>query len=147
MKQHNHNGRIALVFGGAALFIMIMTLAAPAASLVSRYSFSETSGTNASDTIGGYTATLSGGSSFDGAGRVVLSGTKPFVSLPTAQLSNLTVVTFESWFTYTSPSNNVHLFSIDNGSGTGSGGSYMRFNIRDNGNGHGGTNYFEGIIG
>ena len=71
---------------------------ASAASLVSRYSFSEASGTSAADSIGGFTATLNGGSSFDGAGKVVLNGTGSYVSLPPAQLSGLTAVTIDTWF-------------------------------------------------
>jgi hypothetical protein len=147
MKLQYRSGSLSLCITCAALLtLLIMPLAASAAALVSRYSFNETSGTSAADSIGGYTATLANSNVyFNGAGSVILNRTNSYISLPTAQLSNLTVVSFDAWFTYNIPSNNVHLFSIYNGS-SGSGGSYMRYSIRDNGNGHGGTNYFEGII-
>lgn len=127
--------------------MMTLPLALSAANLVSRYSFNETSGTNAVDSAGGFTATLRGGTTFDGAGKVALNGTNSYVNLPSAQLSGLTAVTIDTWFSFTVPNNNVCLVSIDNGGGTGSGGSYLRYNVFDSGNGHGGTNYFEGIIG
>ncbi|HEU5072249.1 MAG TPA: LamG-like jellyroll fold domain-containing protein [Verrucomicrobiae bacterium] len=131
---------------GCAAFALTC-LSATAATLVSRYSFSGTNGTNVVDSVGGYTGTLRGAAAFDGSGSVVLDGTSgTYVSLPPAQLSGLTALTIDAWFTYTVPNNNVHLFSIDNGGGTGSGGSYLRYNVYDSGASHGGTNYFEGII-
>jgi hypothetical protein len=135
------------VLAASCAMFLATQMAAPGASLVSRYSFTEASGTSAADSIGGYTATLNGGTSFDGAGKVVLNGTASYVSLPPAQLSGLTAITMDAWLSITVPNNNVHLFSIDDGSGTGSGGSYLRYNVFDSGNGNGGTNFFEGIIG
>jgi hypothetical protein len=132
---------------GAGIFLLGMQMAVSGANLVSRYSFNETSGTNAVDSVGGYTAALKGAAAFDGSGDVVLDGTSgTYVSLPPAQLSGLTAFTIDTWFSFTVPNNNVCLFSIDDGGGTGSGGSYMRYNVFDSGNGHGGTNYFEDII-
>lgn len=145
MKQKLHPSR-CLTAVGCALLLATQGIAS-AASLVSRYSFNETSGTNASDSIGGYTATLKGGTSFDGTGHVVMNGTNSYVSLPPTQLGGLSAITIDAWMSFTVPNNNVHLFSIDDGSGTGSGGSYLRYNVFDTGNGHGGTNFFEGIIG
>jgi hypothetical protein len=132
----------------AAISVLLAgtALSASAATLVSRYSFTEASGTNAADSVGGYTAHLNGGCSFDGAGKVVLNGTNSYVSLPPAQLSGVTAITLDAWFSFTVPNNNVHLFSIDDGGGTGSGGSYLRYNVFDSGNGNGGTNFFEGIV-
>jgi len=132
---------------GTGILLLAMQTAVTAATLVSRYSFTETTGTNAVDSVGGYTATLRGGTTFDGAGKVVLNGTNSYVNLPAAQLNALTVMTIDTWFSFTVPNNNVCLFSVDNGSGTGSGGSYLRYNVFDSNNGHGGTNYFEGIVG
>jgi hypothetical protein len=117
-----------------------------AATLVSRYSFNETSGTNAADSVGGYTGTLRGGSSFNGAGKVVLNGTNSYIDLKPAQLSGLTAITIDSWLSFTVPNNNVGLFSIDGGVNSGGSGSYLRYNLFDSGNGNGGTNFFEGII-
>lgn len=145
MKTNPKTFWSTVVASGA--MVLMMQLTAPAANLVSRYSFSETSGTSAADSIGGYTGTLNGGTSFDGAGKVVLNGTGSYVSLPPAQLSGLTALTIDTWFSFTVPNNNICLFSVDNGGGTGSGGSYLRYIPFDSGNGHGGTNFFEGIIG
>lgn len=119
-----------------------------AANLVSRYSFNETSGTNAFDSIGGYTAILRGGASFNGAGKVVLNGTNSYIDLKPTQLSGLTAITIDSWFSFTVPNNNVCLLSIDGGVNSGGSGSYLRYNLFDNtpANHHGGTNFFEGII-
>ena len=143
MKQPLYHLRQSFALWGA---ICVLTqLSGSAATLVSRYSFNETSGTNAADSVGGYTAKLYGGSSFN-AGKVVLNGTNSYVSLPPAQLNGLTAMTLDAWFSFTVPNNNVGLFSIDNGGGTGSGGSYLRYNVFDSGNGNGGTNYFEGIV-
>lgn len=136
-----------LTIAATGAMVVMTQITSPAATLVSRYSFNETSGTNATDSVGGYTATLRGGTSFDGAGKAVLNGTNSYVNLPSAQLGGLTAVTLDAWLSFTVPNNNVHLFSIDNGSGTGSGGSYLRYNLFDSGNGNGGTNYFEGIVG
>jgi hypothetical protein len=127
--------------------LLATQMAAPAASLVSRYSFNESSGTSAADSIGGYTATLNGGTSFDGAGKVALNGTGSYVSLPPAQLSGLTAVTIDAWLSFTVPNNNICLFSVDDGSGTGSGGTYLRHVLFDSGNGHGGTNFLESLVG
>jgi fibronectin type 3 domain-containing protein len=124
--------------------------AAPSPNLPSpmhRYSFNETSGTSASDSIGGANGTLLGNAVFNSTGQVVLNGTSgTYVSLPSNLLSGLTNVTFDAWFTYTVGNNNVHLFAMDNGNGTGSGGTFLRYNLYDSGNGHGGTNFFETII-
>ncbi len=127
--------------------ILLMQMASPAANLVSRYSFNEASGTNVTDSVGGYTATLRGGSSFDGTGKVVLNGTNSYVNLPSAQLNGLSAITMEAWFSFTVPNNNVCLLSIDGGVNSGGSGSYLRYNVYDSGNGHGGTNFFEGIVG
>jgi hypothetical protein len=133
---------------GVSALLLAMQMAVSAANLVSRYSFNATSGTNAVDSAGGYTATLRGGSSFNGTGKVVLNGTNSYVNLPSAQLSGLTAITIDSWFSFTVPNNNVHLFSIDDGGGSGSGGSFLRYNVFDNtpANGHGGTNFIDSDV-
>jgi hypothetical protein len=135
MKQPYYYLRQALAVCGASL--ILMQLSASAATLVSRYSFNETSGTNATDSVGGRTATLRGGTSFDGAGKVVLNGTNSYVNLGGGMFSGLTSATFEGWFSYSVPNNNVHLFSFDDGTGTGTqnggawNGNYMRYNINN----------------
>ena len=82
-----------LTLAAGTAMVMMMQTTSPAATLVSRYSFNETSGTNATDSVGGYTAALRGGTSFDGAGKVVLNGTNSYVNLPSAQLSSVTAMT------------------------------------------------------
>ncbi len=121
------------MIGKTALGIVaVAAFAATSASaaLVSRYSFDETSGTTVSDSVGGFHGTLNGEAVFDGSGSAVLNGTSgTYVSLNPASLSGLGAVTLDAWFTYSVPNDNVHLFSIDNGGGTGSGGSYLRLNV------------------
>lgn len=136
------------VVAASCAMVLMMQTTSPAANLVSRYSFNETSGTNAYDSVGGYTATLRGGTAFDGAGKVVLNGTNSYIDLPPAQLSGLTAITIDAWFSFTVPNNNVGLFSLDGGVNSGGSGSYLRYNLFDNtpANNHGGTNFFEGIV-
>ena len=145
MKTKTMNSWMAVAASGA--MALLMQTSSPAATLVSRYSFNETSGTSAHDSVGSYTATLNGAAAFNGSGQVVLNGASgAYVSLPPAQLSGLTAITIDAWFSFTVPNNNVHLFSVDDGGGTGSGGSYLRYNVFDSGNGNGGTNFYEGIV-
>lgn len=133
---------------GVSVLLLAMQMAVSAANLVSRYSFNATSGTTAVDSAGGYNGTLQGAAAFNGSGSVVFNGSSgTYVSLPPAQLNGLTAISIDSWFSFTVPNNNVGLFSIDDGGGTGSGGSYLRYNLFDSGNGNGGTNYFENIVG
>ena len=115
----------------------------PAQSLIDQWNFNETSGTTAANSVGGgASATLMGNAAFNGSGSVRLDGTSgSYINLPANALNALTAVTFDGWFSYSVPNNNVHLFSIDNGTGTG--GTYLRFNISDTGNGNGGTNFLE----
>ncbi|HEX9046575.1 MAG TPA: LamG-like jellyroll fold domain-containing protein, partial [Verrucomicrobiae bacterium] len=104
-----------------------------------RYSFNETSGLTAVDSIGGANATLQGTAAFDAAGNVVLDGSSGcYVSLPAGVLNNLTAVTFETWLTNSTSPDNVCQFSFDSGAGTG--GSYLRHVIHDQSNGR---NQFE----
>jgi hypothetical protein len=72
-----------------------------AKSLIHRYSFAETSGTNTADSVGGtnWAGTLIGGATFAG-GQVVLDGISGYVQLPAGIVSNLNAVTFETWVTF-----------------------------------------------
>lgn len=116
---------VLMVFG-------LATASTSAATLISRYSFNETSGTTVPDSVSGLDGSLQGAAVFDGSGSAVLDGTGgTYVGLDPASLSGLTTVTLDAWFTYTVGNSNVHLFSIDNGSGTGSSGSYLRLNVYD----------------
>lgn len=72
------------------------------ASLVHRYSFSETTGTNVSDSVGGaaWGGTLPKGGTF-GSGQLALaSALQQYVQLPAGILSNYTQVTVEAWVTF-----------------------------------------------
>jgi len=77
----------------------------PAPSLIHRYSFNETSGTTAADSVGGssWNGTLNGTAAFDGVGQVVLDGNTNaanYVSLPAGILSGLDDVTIEAWASF-----------------------------------------------
>jgi hypothetical protein len=78
---------------------------------------------------------------------VVLNGTGgTYVNLGSGLLNGPTSLTFEAWYSDTGV-NNTHLFSFDNGDGTGSGGTYLRYNVGDTGNGHSGNDFLENIVG
>ncbi|HOT74045.1 MAG TPA: immunoglobulin domain-containing protein [Anaerohalosphaeraceae bacterium] len=119
--------------GIVLLVVALGPASASAATLISRYSFNETSGSTVSDSVSGLNGTLQGAAVFNGTGSAVLNGTSgTYVSLNPTSLSDLSAVTLDAWFIYTVGNNNVHLFSIDNGGGTGSSGSYLRLNVYDN---------------
>lgn len=122
--------------------IMAVSTAAQAQSLIDQWNFNETSGTTAANTVGGGgSATLVGSASFNGSGGVTLNGTSgTYISLGSGLLNGLTSVTFEGWWSDTGV-NNTHLFSFDSGVGTG--GTYLRYNVGDTGNGHSGNSFVE----
>jgi hypothetical protein len=116
------------------------------ATLVNRYSFDETSGITATDSVSGANATLNGGAdgtaSFNGAGQAVLSqniAEEPstdaaggYISLPPTILSNYTAVTIEAWATPTLDSTGnpyARVWDFGNSSGTAGtvGGNWARF--------------------
>lgn len=103
------------------------TVVSNTVSLVHRYSFSETSGTNVADSVGGsaWDGTLPNGGTF-GSGQLALSAAgSQYVQLPAGILSNYTAVTIEAWVTFPSQlPNNCFLFGFGNSSG-GSGNSYI----------------------
>jgi alpha-L-fucosidase len=104
--------------------------------LIHRYSFNETSGSTAHDSVGGANGTLNGSAAFDGNGHVVLNGTSgTYVSLPGNLIAGLTDVTIEAWVTNSTSPDNVALFSFDDGLQDGVGGGYLRFVLHDQSNG------------
>jgi aryl-phospho-beta-D-glucosidase BglC (GH1 family) len=104
--------------------------------LIHRYSFNESSGTIAHDSVGGANGTLKGGAIFDGSGHVVLNGTSgTYVSLPGNLLAGLSNVTLEAWVTNAVSPDNVALFSFDDGLQDGVGGGYLRYVLHDQSNG------------
>jgi alpha-L-fucosidase len=111
-------------------------IASPLPTLIHRYSFNETSGTIAHDSVGGANGTLNGGAIFDGGGHVVLNGTSgTYVSLPGNLLAGLSNVTLEAWVTNAVSPDNVALFSFDDGLQDGVGGGYLRYVLHDQSNG------------
>jgi hypothetical protein len=114
------------------MLLFIAQLAASAATLTHRYSFTG----NANDSVGTANGTLQGSAAISG-GKVVLNGTShavSYVSLPGGLASNLPAMTIEAWVTNSTTPDNVHLFSFSNGGWTG-GGNYLRFNLHDQTNG------------
>ena len=104
--------------------------------MIHRYSFNESSGTIAHDSVGGANGTLKGGAIFDGSGHVVLNGTSgTYVSLPGNLLAGLSNVTLEAWVTNAVSPDNVALFSFDDGLQDGVGGGYLRYVLHDQSNG------------
>ncbi len=130
---------LTAVYQGITNSAAITVLRPPLATLIHRYSFNETSGSIASDSIGGADATLQGTAVFDGSGNVVLDGSSGcYVSLPVGVLTNLTAVTFEAWLNDATSPDNVCQFEFSDGGGTG--GAYLRHVIHDQSNGR---NQFE----
>lgn len=111
-------------------------VSSPLPPLIHRYSFNETSGSIAHDSVGGADGTLEGNAVFDGNGRAVLNGTSgTCVALPGNLLDGLTNVTIEAWVTNATSPDNVALFSFDDGLQDGVGGGYLRFVLHDQSNG------------
>jgi hypothetical protein len=110
--------------------------ASPPPPLLHRYSFNETGGIIAHDSIGGANGTLEGSAQFDGLGHAVLNGTSgTYVSLPGGLLAGLSNVTLEAWVTNGVTPDNVALFSFDDGLQDGVGGGYLRYVLHDETNG------------
>lgn len=108
----------------------------PLPPLIHRWSFNETSGTIAHDSVGGAGGTLMGTATFDGNGQVVLDGASgTYVSLPGNLLAGLTNVTIEAWVANAVSPDNVALFSFDDGLQDGVGGGYLRYVLHDQSNG------------
>lgn len=73
----------------------------PNEGLLGRYTFDETSGAVAADSIGGLDATVNGTATWVGGkigGAVRLSGTAAYVDVPVTTLASLDEVTFALWF-------------------------------------------------
>jgi len=103
-------------YGGKNAPALTVTVVPLNATLVHRYSFSETSGTTASDSVGGADGTLIGTAAFNGSGQVVLDGTVgSAVQLLPGILTNYDEVTIEVWATFPGAVNNfANLFAFGN---------------------------------
>ena len=71
-------------------------------TLVHRYSFSETSGSTAADSVGGpaWNGTLPNGGTFGGGKVICSAASQQHVKLPSNILSNYSAVTIEAWVTF-----------------------------------------------
>jgi hypothetical protein len=113
-----------------------VVVSSPLPPLIHRYSFNETGGSIAHDSVGGAHGTLHGSAAFDGQGRVTLNGTSgTYVSLPGGLLAGLSNVTIEAWVTNAVSPDNVALFSFDDGLQGGVGSGYLRYVLHDQSNG------------
>jgi hypothetical protein len=96
-------------------------------ALVHRYSFSETSGTNVTDSVGGavWDGALPNGGTFANGQLSLLASAQQYVQLPAGILSNYTQVTIETWATFPDqlPAN-CFFFGFGNTNGT-SGENYI----------------------
>ena len=103
-------------YGGKNSPALTVTVVPVSATLVHRYSFNETSGTTASDSVGGADGTLTGTAVFNGTGQVVLDGSLgSAVQLPAGILTNMDEVTIELWATFPGALNSAtNLFSFGN---------------------------------
>ena len=78
--------------------------------------------------------TLQGDAAVNGSGQVTLDGTYgTYVSLPGALLSGVQILSVEAWLTNAVLPDNTHLFAFDDGTGTG--GDYLRFVLKESSNG------------
>ncbi|MGA2173400.1 MAG: LamG-like jellyroll fold domain-containing protein [Verrucomicrobiota bacterium] len=109
-------------------------------SLIHRYSFTNSSGTNVADLVGGtnYTAQLVGGATL-GGGQVTLDGSTGYVQLPAGILGGLDEVTIETWASFGSPINHfANLFCFgyadQTGANNGSGADYINVQLDYAGN-------------
>ena len=98
-----------------------LTIRPPAALLIHRWNFNETSGTTAHDSVGGADGTLQGNAVFTGSGMVDLtanntgnpeSGANSYVSIPGGLITGLSAVTFECWYTNSGLNNGNTLLSF-----------------------------------
>jgi alpha-L-arabinofuranosidase len=97
------------------------------ATLAHRYSFSETSGTNVADSVGGpaWTGTLPRGGTLGGGQLTLSSNSQQYVQLPAGIVSNYSAVTVEAWVTFPDEiAVNCFFFGFGNSSG-GSGVNYI----------------------
>jgi alpha-L-arabinofuranosidase len=88
--------------------------------LVHRYSFSEVSGTNVADSVGGlmWQGTLPNGGTFANGQLSLAAGSSQFVDLPPGILSNYTKVTIDVWAAFGTLPNNCFLYGFGNKNGS-----------------------------
>jgi arabinoxylan arabinofuranohydrolase len=86
----------------------------PAPALAHRYSFSETSGTNVADSVGGaaWNGTLPNGGAFFSGQLTLSSGSQQYVRLPAGIVSTLNDFTIETWVRLSSTANWNRIFDF-----------------------------------
>lgn len=127
---------------GACLLALSVGAFSAQGSLVNRYSFNETSGTTASDSVGGLDGILFNNASFNGSGQVLLTGNggSDYVQLPAGLITTLTNVSFEVWYTQTNIAQpQARLFDFGDSDGT-VGLDYVLLSLPPTGNLHGQLN-------
>ena len=142
----NASGLITAVAQGSAMVMasfagqtsaQTITVTPLTAAISNRWSFytPPAGSLTVTDSVNGVIATLNGDANLDGT-AVNLDGTSgTYVSLGSGLLSGLQTVTLEGWMTTNSVSpDNVHLFSFDDGNGTGT--AYLRYVLHASGNTH-----------
>jgi hypothetical protein len=129
----NASGNVSGVGAGAANIIAtyaalglsttqtVQVINVPTA-LVHRYSFSESSGTNCADSVGGaaWNGTLPNGGAFAGGQLALSANSQQYVNLPSGILSNYMMVTIDVWATFgtLSSSKGTFLYGFGNISGS-----------------------------
>jgi hypothetical protein len=90
--------------------------AAPAPFLMHRYSFSETGGTNTTDSVGGpaWTGTLPNGGAFAGGRLTLSSNSQQYVSLPAGIVGARSNFTVAAWVQLASTANWTRIFDFGN---------------------------------
>ena len=89
-------------------------------TLVHRYSFSETSGTNCADSIGGpaWNGTLPRGGTFASGQLTLASNSQQYVQLPAGIISNYTIVTIDAWASFGTLPGACFFYGFGNTNGT-----------------------------
>jgi hypothetical protein len=99
-------------------------------SLVHRYSFNESGGSTATDSVGGssWDGTLNGGAALSG-GQLTLDGASGYVDLPAGLVSNMDAITIEAWATMGTPAAYAPLYAFGdfNGNAIPEGRNYIMF--------------------
>lgn len=128
---------VSATYQGQTAALTVNVVRAPAV-LLHRWSFNETSGTIAHDSVGAANGTLEGSAAFTGSGYVNLPnpGSSPqtgnsYVQIPGGLLNNLSAVTVECWVT-NNGWNNGNTFLGFSGpiDGNGFGTNYINFYAR-----------------
>jgi hypothetical protein len=151
------NGLITAVNPGTAILTahvgvlnstnsLTVTVTPMTATLVHRYSFSETTGTTSADLVAGnsptWDATLNGGVTL-GGGQAALDGSTGYIQLPAGAVSGLDELTVETWMTFGSPINTwANMFAFGDTDGGGSGMNYI--GLQRTGAGTTGANFGQG---